>query len=191
MPKDHKGNSFSSLNEMANCYGLNPSTLRYRLREWTKKGISLACILTMSSNRHSLRNYEDVECQCTNVSDDIATDDTKRTRCVKCHDHLGQEFESIQDMCNHWGISYQIYSSRVNRHKWSVEKALTTPIANNKCQPIIDPNGVWWESISKMCKAWNIDEKTFRNRINSGKYEMLDALTTPPQNNGGRKPKTA
>lgn len=191
MPKDHKGNSFGSLNEMAIRYGLNPSTLRYRLREWTKRGISLACILTMPANRHSLRNYDDSNYPQLTVLDNTEPNEKKRTRCVKCYDHLGQEFDSLQEMCNHWGISYQIYSSRIRRHKWSVEKALTTPIANNKCQPIIDPNGVWWESTAKMCQAWNIDEKTFKHRINSGKYEMLDALTMPPQNGGKKKSQTA
>ena len=119
------------------------------------------------------------------------SDDTKRTRCVECQDHLGQTFPSIRDMCDHWGISYQVYSSRIHREHWSVEMALTTPISDNANQPIIDPNGVWWESISKMCKAWTINEKTFKSRMKTGQYEMIEALTLPPKNQGGRKTKSA
>lgn len=45
---------------------------------------------------------------------------------IKCEDHTGREFASIAEMCLFWGISQQLYSSRL-RAGWSVEKALTTP----------------------------------------------------------------
>lgn len=45
---------------------------------------------------------------------------------IKCKDHLGHEFASVSEMCLFWGISQQLYSSRL-KAKWSVEKALTTP----------------------------------------------------------------
>lgn len=45
---------------------------------------------------------------------------------IKCKDHTGREFTSITKMCYFWGISEQLYSSRL-KAKWSVEKALTTP----------------------------------------------------------------
>lgn len=43
----------------------------------------------------------------------------------KCEDHTGREFASITKMCYFWGISEQLYSSRL-KAGWSVEKALTT-----------------------------------------------------------------
>ena len=45
---------------------------------------------------------------------------------IKCEDHTGREFASITKMCYFWGISEQLYSSRL-KAGWSVEKALTTP----------------------------------------------------------------
>lgn len=45
---------------------------------------------------------------------------------IKCEDHTGREFSSITKMCLFWGISEQLYSSRL-KSRWSVEKALTTP----------------------------------------------------------------
>lgn len=45
---------------------------------------------------------------------------------IICKDHTGREFASITKMCYFWGISQQLYSSRI-RARWSVEKALTTP----------------------------------------------------------------
>ena len=45
---------------------------------------------------------------------------------IKCKDHTGREFASITKMCYFWGISEQLYSSRI-KARWSVEKALTTP----------------------------------------------------------------
>lgn len=45
---------------------------------------------------------------------------------IKCKDHTGREFASITKMCHFWGISEQLYSSRL-KAGWSVEEALTTP----------------------------------------------------------------
>lgn len=50
---------------------------------------------------------------------------------IKCKDHTGREFASVAEMCLFWGISQQLYSSRL-RAGWSVEKALTMPKARNK-----------------------------------------------------------
>ena len=45
---------------------------------------------------------------------------------IKSEDHTGRKFSSITKMCYFWGISEQLYSSRL-KSGWSVEKALTTP----------------------------------------------------------------
>lgn len=51
---------------------------------------------------------------------------------MKVTDHLGNEFESIKDMCEFHHIPSKIYDNRVNRQHWSMEKALTTPLKVNK-----------------------------------------------------------
>ena len=58
---------------------------------------------------------------------------------IKCKDHTGREFNSIANMCLFWGISQQLYSSRL-RAKWSVEKALTMPKAWNKYEKYFKTN---------------------------------------------------
>ena len=45
-----------------------------------------------------------------------------------CQDHLGNEYDSMLEMTQAYGISYTTYKGRLNIG-WSVEKALTTPIA--------------------------------------------------------------
>ena len=50
---------------------------------------------------------------------------------IKCKDHTGREFASVAEMCLFWGISQQLYSSRL-RAGWSEEDALTRPKAWNK-----------------------------------------------------------
>lgn len=55
---------------------------------------------------------------------------------MKITDHLGNEFESIKDMCEFHHIPSKIYDNRVNRHHWSMEKALTTPLKVNKNEDI-------------------------------------------------------
>lgn len=49
---------------------------------------------------------------------------------------LGNEFKSIKDMCEFHHIPSKIYDNRVNRHHWSMEKALTTPLRVNKNEGI-------------------------------------------------------
>lgn len=55
---------------------------------------------------------------------------------MKVTDHLGNEFESIKDMCEFHHIPSKIYDNRVNRQHWSMEKALTTPLRVNKNEDI-------------------------------------------------------
>ena len=58
---------------------------------------------------------------------------------IKCKDHTGREFASVANMCLFWGISQQLYSSRL-RSGWSVEKALTMPKAWNKYEKYFKTN---------------------------------------------------
>jgi len=55
---------------------------------------------------------------------------------MKVTDHLGNEFESIKEMCEFHHIPSKIYDNRVNRQHWSMEKALTTPLRVNKNEDI-------------------------------------------------------
>ncbi len=44
----------------------------------------------------------------------------------KCTDHLGNEFNTINEMCEHYGIDRFLYRDR-KKEGWSLERILTTP----------------------------------------------------------------
>lgn len=93
-------------------------------------------------------------------------------------DHLGHEYDSIIDMCRAYNIDYNIYRDRT-KDGWSIEKALTTPIRKiNNGVKTTDHLGNEYNSISDMCKAYNIDRCTYNNRTRSG-WSKEKALTTP------------
>lgn len=48
---------------------------------------------------------------------------------MKVTDHYGNEFSSIADMCEFHHIPYDVYKARVGKYHWSMEKALSTPVA--------------------------------------------------------------
>ena len=58
---------------------------------------------------------------------------------IKCKDHTGREFASVAEMWLVWGISQQLYSSRL-KAGWSVEKALTMPKAWDKYEKYFTTN---------------------------------------------------
>lgn len=98
----------------------------------------------------------------------------------ECYDHLGNRFDSLYDMCKHWGIKISTYNKRVELG-WSVEKILTTPIKASKPKEIIkDHLGNTFESVSVMCSYYNIKISTYKSRIESG-WDLGRALTTPAE----------
>ena len=98
-------------------------------------------------------------------------------RNIECYDHLGNRFNSIADMCKHWGINIGTYKKRVELG-WSIEKILTTPVKASKPKEIIrDHLGNRFTSVSAMCKYYNIGVTTYKSRIKSG-WDLERALTT-------------
>ena len=90
-------------------------------------------------------------------------------------DHLGNLFDTENEMCRHWGIDSNIYRYRIT-HGWSMEKALTTPVKCSKgCKDHLDN---LYPTIEAMCKHYNIKKSSYKNRIRSG-WSVEAALTTP------------
>lgn len=92
------------------------------------------------------------------------------------YDHLGNKYNSMIDLCDHYGISVPLYYKRA-RLGWSLEKILATPVSNDfkphKCK---DHLGNEYDSVSNMCKAYNIGVSTFQSRLKRG-YNLKQALT--------------
>lgn len=51
--------------------------------------------------------------------------DTARSRCV--HDHKGNEFRTVKEMCDFWGVKYYTFRYRMSK-KVTLELALTLPV---------------------------------------------------------------
>ncbi len=143
---DHLGREYSSFKSMCRTYGKTDITVRNRM----KSGMSLEEALTIPLHRS--RSNEPIE---------------ERT------DHLGNVFDSIQDMCDYWHINRNTYISRVKDLKWSKQKALET---KTKKRPNIDHLGNAYESFDAMCEHWQRSSAYVSQLLYAGKSlkEALD-----------------
>lgn len=86
----------------------------------------------------------------------------------KVVDHLNKEFNSVKEMCDHWGITLRQYYWRLN-HGWSLKDILTKSLA------VVDHEGNKWENTSDMCLYWGVKLSTFKYRIKHG-WSLKNAL---------------
>ena len=97
-----------------------------------------------------------------------------KTRLPKpSEDHEGNQFDSIQAMCDYWGVTRNAFVKRIQLG-WSLREALTE---KNK-QPIKDHLGNEFNTQKEMCKHYNISPTTFRARIKKNGWPLEKALTT-------------
>ena len=80
-------------------------------------------------------------------------------------DHLGNEFETIFQLCAYHKISESRYRSRLS-NGWTQEEALT---GVRKKKQVTDHLGNVFDSRSDMCQFYGIRESLFKTRINAGK----------------------
>lgn len=96
----------------------------------------------------------------------------------QCTDHLGNTFKSIEEMCKYYHIKQITFYSRLKKD-YSLEEALTIPVNEDKkpkqCQ---DHLGNTFGSFRKMCKYYNVNERTIKKRLERGS-SLKEALTTP------------
>lgn len=107
-------------------------------------------------------------------------------------DHLGREYKTVQEMCNHYHILVQTYYYRI-KHGYSLEQALilkkeeTRDVAKTKfdnCQnPVdeeerIDHLGNMYPSKTCMCKKYGISRSLYDYRRKLG-WTVEKALCTP------------
>ena len=145
--KDHLGNKFKSKSAMAKHWGLTPGQLDCRLA----KGLSIKDALTLPHKRSYNKPM------------------------IK--DHLGQEFRSVDEMCNHWGVPDSTFDQR-RAKGMSIEEALTTTTEEIKNHHVKDHLGQEFPSKDAMCRHWGIDRQVFFGRQKLG-WPLKDILTTP------------
>ena len=151
--QDHLGNNFNSIKEMCEFYNISVTTYKRRL----KKGISVKNALIIPTIN-------------------IIENQNKR-----CQDHLGNNFNSIKEMCEFWNITPGIYQTRFKRYKWSLEKTLTTQAKNYYPFSIIcqDHLGNKFKSMIDMCKYHNTSYQLCNRRIRELHWSIEEALTIP------------
>ena len=95
---DHKGHKFRTVLAMCKYWKVEPTTFQYRI----KCGKSLEFALTAPS----YSNYT-----------------VPKKGIVK--DHEGNEFYSVKEMLEHWGIEYSSLYYNRKRNGWTLEECLT------------------------------------------------------------------
>ena len=91
-------------------------------------------------------------------------------------DHLGNEYRTVYEMCKYYNIGAQTYYKRIQRGS-TLKEALEKPVRLRKnADSIVDHIGNKYESIDEMCKHYNVNIKTYYNRLNHG-CTLEEALT--------------
>lgn len=91
---------------------------------------------------------------------------------MKVKDHLGNEYQSVIKMCNHYGISRYTYQYRISKGL-TVEQALKP----SRIQRYVDHLGNEHKSLKAMAQAWGVPYATFYGRLRVGQ-SIEEALTT-------------
>lgn len=143
--KDHLGNIYPSRSAMLKHYNLPTSTFTNRLqRNWTLE----QALTTPTDGQNPKHNFKKI-----------------------WTDHLGNEYKSVAEMANHYGITEKIFWSRKRILNWPLEKILTTPVQDQdapaNAKPVIC-NGITFKSVNALCKYYNIPRTTYKLRISQG-----------------------
>lgn len=88
-------------------------------------------------------------------------------------DHLGNVFETEQNMCKYWKTPVYLYKQRIKSGK-TIKEALTTPIASEKKWK--DHKGNKFSSKDAMCKYWNTTPAKYDSFLKKG-WSQKEALT--------------
>ena len=201
--RDHKGEVYDSITQMAQHYGI--TCKRFCARR--KAGYSLEACLTgvgikkispkpckdhkgnsFVSEAEMCRHYgikvgiyrsrimcgNDIETALTTPVKDIPYVGPKTST-----DHKGNIVVSEKEMCRHYGIDRSTFKQRRLRGM-SIEESLTMPaeapihIPAKQC---VDHLGQHFDSVKAMCRHYGINSMTYRVRIRRG-YSIEQALTT-------------
>ena len=163
--QDHQGNIFSSVREMCKYWNVPTTTYYDRI----KKGYTIEQTLTYDKQKNH-QMYK---------------------TCKECKDHKGNIYPSYVLMCEAYGIDYSVFEKRIKKG-FTLERALTQKIIKrnydntkthkNKLNPtgghpkrIQDHKGNEYNSITEMCKAYNIVPSVYYGRINRG-WKLKEAL---------------
>lgn len=192
---DHEGNSFKSIQAMADHWSISAPTLKDRLR----RGMSIEQALTeplrvVVAKDHLGQTFESLRAMCEHwgVDYNVFRDrrlkgwpleecltGRKRTHysCAKeCKDHLGNKYPSMAHMCRRYNISVGTFKGRIKRGE-SVEAALTGKLGGNR-YAVKDHLGNEFPTLQAMLDAYGITNHTYFRRLKKG-MPLKDILTKP------------
>lgn len=154
---DHTGKHFNNLNDMLKYYGITESAYKSRI----KYGWSLERVLTTPLDKTHIK------CRGKNVTD-----------------HKGIRYESIEQMCTHYGIKSSVYTYRL-KHGWNQKDALET---NTQCK-VKDHKGNFYKTVEDMCTQYGISKDVYKNRIHLGwtQQQALESIRPPRKSSSSCK----
>lgn len=143
---DHQGRKFKSCGEMCDFWGVDLENYRCRVHslKWTKERalttpVKARTKIKLPTVDHQGRIFESFEqlarhyAMCPNTLkhrlkngmslEQALTTPARRGQHVQCKDHLGNVYHTFTDMCNHWGVKYYTFISRLNKGL-SIEECL-------------------------------------------------------------------
>ena len=202
---DHKGNSYTSVGEMCNAYGIDYAMYGSRIRQ----GMSLKDALETSPEQITIGKKTCVDHKGNTFKSQAemmrfwgVTKDQMRSRIElgwtlqqilespehqshkkPCVDHLGNEWDSQEEMLAHYGIHPTKFRHRLRVQGLSLAEALS-PNSHHMNQ-ITDPKGVTFECEADMCKYWNVPTSSYYHWMN--KYKDIKIAITRPKTNWSYK----
>ena len=197
---DHKGHGFESLEEMCDWYHINQGTFLSRLdRGWTLEQALVTPVMENYRDYPKIKTIEDALKKDGSFYGEVkrrtgeSEDSNPQVADVRrrgkpgpqytWYDHKGIAYDSKEDMCHAYGISTDLYKSRV-WDGWPVCYALEkVPGEYN----FTDHQGNTFRYLSMMCRSYGIDKFEFQKRIDNG-WTLEEALTLPSKpHKDGRK----
>lgn len=92
----------------------------------------------------------------------------QKHRCSKKQiDHEGRQFDTVEAMCDYWGVKYSTYLYRI-RKGVSVRFALTRRVTQDKTHKQYDHEGRGFKSTMDMCDYWGVNYNTYKTRMRKG-----------------------
>lgn len=199
--KDHQGNVFPSVKEMCRYWGVKPGVYSERINSgWTLEQALTECASTDLPANDTCRDHlgvlyanEKEMCEHWKIPfnsyiyriktgwsvERALTTPLQHFPVTKvCRDHLGNEFPTMCAMCEHWGISKVVFTSRI-RQGWDTERALTEPVLKRrkKSKPCYDHLGNEFRNVMEMCKHYGVMRTAFYERLHEG-HSLEEALSS-------------
>ena len=193
--KDHLGKSYDTEKDLCEAYGITvPAFIRRK-----KNGYSLKDALTKPTRPpvteakctdHLGKVFPSQQAMCDTYGvsltlymkrlsrgysvEEALTKSVKKRNETVYKDHLGNTYDTLQDLCYKYKITPYIYHNRM-RLGWSLKRILT---GKHYGHNHTDHLGNTYESLDDLCNTYGINKSTYYSRINRYHWSVEKALTT-------------